>query len=91
MSEGVPLPQASPPATIPLKRAHEDEHAPSVSSPLNPNAGARGPQREQRTKKETLKKREATGGAPAGSKAAVVNAEDAFFMKHASVPHDGCD
>ena len=53
-------PRGSPPANIPLKRPHEDEHAPSISSPLNPNAVSRAPQREQRTKKESLKKREAT-------------------------------
>ena len=53
-------PPGSAPATIPLKRPHEDEHAPSVSSPLNPNAATRGSQREQRTKKESLKKREST-------------------------------
>lgn len=48
-----------------MKRNFEDEHAPSVSSPLNPNAAAPGPQpkaRQQREKKETLKKRESVGG-----------------------------
>ena len=50
----------TPSATIPLKRNFDDEHAPSVSSPLNPNApAAQQPKaRQQREKKETLKKRE---------------------------------
>ncbi|KAL9085132.1 MAG: hypothetical protein Q9159_004858 [Coniocarpon cinnabarinum] len=64
-----PQPQDSPPSTIPLKRPHEDEHAPSISSPLNPNAAARVPQREQRTKKESLKKRESAAPSPTTGKA----------------------
>ena len=58
------------PSSIPLKRPYEldDEqrHAPSIPSPLNPDfvaARARkaAPAREQREKKESLKKREAKG------------------------------
>ncbi len=55
---------ASTPSVIPLKRAlDEDLHAPTISSPLNPDVGtsrsrkAPAP-REQREKKESLKKRE---------------------------------
>jgi COMPASS component BRE2 len=53
---------------VPQKRALEDDHAPAVSSPLNPEAKARPTrpppvQREQREKKETLKKREMSGRA----------------------------
>ena len=55
---------------IPLKRPHgleDEQHAPTISSPLNPDfASARSrkapPAREQREKKESLKKREAKGG-----------------------------
>jgi COMPASS component BRE2 len=69
MAEGSPTPRSSTPSsTIPQKRAlaEDDAHAPAVSSPLNPdfaNARARKapPAREQREKKESLKKREAKG------------------------------
>lgn len=51
---------------IPAKRALEDDHTPSVSSPLNPDAAPRArpgrpPAREQREKKDSLKKRESVG------------------------------
>lgn len=51
---------------IPMKRTLEDDHAPTVSSPLNPDAiprprPARAPAREQREKKDSLKKRESVG------------------------------
>ncbi len=56
------------PATIPQKRAlglEDEQHMPAVSSPLNPDAinsrSRRPPPREQREKKESLKKREAKG------------------------------
>ena len=64
--------RGSTPSTIPLKRPYEldDEqrHVPAIPSPLNPdfaNARARKapPAREQREKKESLKKREAKGAA----------------------------
>lgn len=55
---------------LPMKRQLEEDHAPAVSSPLNPNpdtaaarARSRPPPREQREKRETLKKREATSQA----------------------------
>ncbi|KAK8090880.1 S.t1.c1 complex component ash2 [Apiospora phragmitis] len=66
--------RASSPAvtSLPQKRALEDDHAPSVSSPLNPNPDVKltktqsqddvpnmGP--GKRTKKESLKKRESKG------------------------------
>jgi COMPASS component BRE2 len=49
----------------PFARRPEDDHAPSVPSPLNPDASRARPvakpiAREQREKKETLKKREST-------------------------------
>lgn len=51
---------------IPSKRPIEDDHAPNVPSPLNPDVAsrprpARAPAREQREKKDSLKKRESTG------------------------------
>lgn len=64
MADSTSPPPSAPPSAVPLKRPHEDEHAPSVSSPLNPNATSRGSQREQRTKKESLKKRESTNPPP---------------------------
>ncbi|KAF2743386.1 hypothetical protein M011DRAFT_471337 [Sporormia fimetaria CBS 119925] len=64
----------TPVAELPLKRKlEEQDHAPAVSSPLNPNpdAGARtrprAPPREQREKRETLKKREAAQSHNRGS------------------------
>ncbi|KAI9721155.1 MAG: hypothetical protein M1828_005261 [Chrysothrix sp. TS-e1954] len=63
-----PPPATSPPASsIPAKRTYEESHIPSISSPLNPDARSRtatsraAPAREQREKKDSLKKREATG------------------------------
>ncbi|KAJ4305802.1 transcription factor, contains a PHD finger motif [Kalmusia sp. IMI 367209] len=53
----------TPGASLPVKRTLEEVHAPSISSPLNPNpdrARPRAPQREQREKRETIKKREAS-------------------------------
>jgi len=54
------------PSLIPMKRPLEDDHTPNVSSPLNPDAAPRAkqkvvPGREQREKKDSLKKREAVG------------------------------
>jgi hypothetical protein len=67
MSEASPLPRGSTP-TVPQKRPfvlEDEQHAPTVSSPLNPDsANARTrkqPAREQREKKESLRKREAKG------------------------------
>ncbi|KAF2817059.1 uncharacterized protein BDZ99DRAFT_492962 [Mytilinidion resinicola] len=62
---------STPGAVPPLRRPLEDDHhAPAVSSPLNPNPDAaarsrpaRPPPREQREKRETLKKREASASA----------------------------
>ncbi|KAI0394744.1 hypothetical protein F5Y17DRAFT_240457 [Xylariaceae sp. FL0594] len=73
----VPIP-VIPQSAIPQKRVLEDDHAPSVSSPLNPNpepklakiqshddlAVARD--KPTRTKKDSLKKRESKAGAGAG-------------------------
>jgi len=67
-----------PASAIPQKRAYDDTNAPAVSSPLNPDFESTTPKekptkqsrakekaamhREPREKKESLKKREATGG-----------------------------
>lgn len=57
----------TPSLAPPLRRPLEEDHAPTVSSPLNPNPDpavrsrpARAPPREQREKRDTLKKREAS-------------------------------
>lgn len=68
MSDSSPLTPSSTP-TVPQKRPFgledEQQHVPAVSSPLNPDfANARTrkqPPREQREKKESLRKREAKG------------------------------
>lgn len=64
-----PRPRSSTPSSVAPKRPFgledEQQHVPAVSSPLNPDfANARtrkAPAREQREKKESLKKREAKG------------------------------
>ncbi|KAI1327122.1 hypothetical protein F5Y16DRAFT_372686 [Xylariaceae sp. FL0255] len=69
----VPVP-ALPATSLPQKRALEDDHAPPVSSPLNPTpkpqsnddtAAAMARDKPARVKKDTLKKRESKGGATA--------------------------
>lgn len=69
MTETTPPPASPTPSVIPQKRPlnlDDEQHAPAVSSPLNPDAAAsktrRLPPREQREKKESLKKREAKVG-----------------------------
>ncbi|MCJ1308784.1 hypothetical protein MMC25_002439 [Agyrium rufum] len=59
---------STPSSSIPAKRAlglEDEQHMPAVSSPLNPDAGnartKRAPAREQRDKKDSLKKRESKG------------------------------
>jgi COMPASS component BRE2 len=62
MADAPSTSRAGTPGTAVLK--HQlDDHAPSVSSPLNPDAAARSkaPAREKREKKDSLKKREAAG------------------------------
>lgn len=74
-----PTPSSTPMASIPQKRAHEEDHAPSVPSPLNPepkpDAKPKAPTAEDappattrdkpvRAKKESLKKRESKGLGP---------------------------
>ena len=68
MAETSPTTASPPPSSIPQKRplnVEDDQHVPAVSSPLNPDSAAgraRKPlPREQREKKESLKKREAKG------------------------------
>ncbi|KAJ9659274.1 transcription factor, contains a PHD finger motif [Coniosporium apollinis] len=59
-------PSRSATPSILQKRPLEEDHAPAISSPLNPDAAprarpaARPPPREQREKRETIKKREAS-------------------------------
>lgn len=67
-SEGSPTSRSVTPSVVPQKRAHgldDEQHVPAVSSPLNPDYAAirsrKPPPREQREKKESLKKREAKG------------------------------
>lgn len=69
MTENVASPGTALPASIPQKRPlnlEDEQHVPSVSSPLNPDPtisrARRPPPREQREKKESLKKREAKVG-----------------------------
>ncbi|RKU42204.1 hypothetical protein DL546_004953 [Coniochaeta pulveracea] len=73
-SGGTPPPAIAPPASLAQKRVLDDDHAPAVSSPLNPDvqAATKIPAqalddtltggREKRTKKESLKKRESNAG-----------------------------
>lgn len=64
MSETQVSSRAGTPSAVPMKRQFDDEHAPSVPSPLNPNAQAPLVQpkaRQQREKKDSLKKRESVG------------------------------
>ncbi|KAF1808293.1 hypothetical protein P152DRAFT_405785 [Eremomyces bilateralis CBS 781.70] len=63
MAEGTSLSRSHTPSAIPPQRRPEDDHTPAVSSPLNPDGSSRQratrpSQREQREKKESLKKRE---------------------------------
>ncbi|KAL8682823.1 MAG: hypothetical protein Q9186_001152 [Xanthomendoza sp. 1 TL-2023] len=67
-TESPPRPRSATPSTIPPKRPlnfDDEQHIPAVSSPLNPDATTsrtrKAPAREQREKKESLKKREAKG------------------------------
>ncbi|KAL8934644.1 MAG: hypothetical protein Q9211_005126, partial [Gyalolechia sp. 1 TL-2023] len=67
-TEASPRPRSATPSTIPQKRPlnlEDEQHVPAVSSPLNPDAASlrarKAPAREQREKKESLKKREAKG------------------------------
>lgn len=69
MTESSPTRRSATPSSIPQKRplgVDDEQHAPAIPSPLNPDfasSRARRPAapREQREKKETLKKREAKG------------------------------
>lgn len=65
--------RATTPSMVPMKRSLvEDDHAPSISSPLNPEAATKsragkGQSREQREKKDSLKKRESVSAAKDGT------------------------
>ncbi|KAF2185828.1 Ash2-trithorax family protein [Zopfia rhizophila CBS 207.26] len=71
----------TPSIAPPTRRPLEEDHAPAVSSPLNPNpdfaarARPRAPQREQREKRETLKKREASANTRGSTPAAKAKQE----------------
>ncbi|KAL2266936.1 hypothetical protein VTJ83DRAFT_4213 [Remersonia thermophila] len=59
-------PREGTPSTVPQKRAIDDDHAPAVPSPLNPepkkvHVDEATVTREKRTKKDSLKKRESKG------------------------------
>jgi COMPASS component BRE2 len=78
-------------ASLPQKRALEDDHQPAVSSPLNPDFKAtkqdEAPlvrERVSRAKKESLKKRESKGGslAPDTSARATPDPKSAPSKKH---------
>jgi COMPASS component BRE2 len=64
MTDSLSPSRGNTPSAIPTERHLESTHAPSVPSPLNPAAASKATlkpvQREQREKKETLKKREAS-------------------------------
>lgn len=69
MSEAIPSSGTVTPAAVSQKRPlnlEDEHHVPAISSPLNPDPTAtrarRLPPREQREKKESLKKREAKVG-----------------------------
>ncbi|KAI0379814.1 hypothetical protein F5Y04DRAFT_115027 [Hypomontagnella monticulosa] len=75
-----PVPVPVIPISVPQKRPLEDDHAPPVSSPLNPNPdvkpnksqshddiAAMAREKPARSKKDTLKKRESKGGLGADS------------------------
>lgn len=88
-----PRPRSSTPSTVP-KRAfglEDEQHVPAISSPLNPDfANSRtrkAPAREQREKKESLKKREAKGveGARTGTPDAQSNGKKSKRSHQSSV------
>ncbi|KAL9624347.1 MAG: hypothetical protein Q9204_007876 [Flavoplaca sp. TL-2023a] len=67
-TETYPRPRSATPSAIPQKRPmnlDDEQHIPAIPSPLNPDAPTtrtrKAPAREQREKKESLKKREAKG------------------------------
>src|SRR4051794_38132065 len=75
MASPSPKPEHVYTPAIPQKRALDDEHTPTVSSPLNPDFTSSsktsrtqdksGSNRATREKKESLKKRESKGGSAA--------------------------
>ena len=81
---------STPIPSIPQKRALEDDHHPTVSSPLNPDFKASKAQddaplareRASRAKKESLKKRESKGGVAIESSARATPDPKASTHKH---------
>lgn len=63
-----PVPVPVIPSCLPQKRTLEDDHAPPISSPLNPNPDMTAMARDKpaRTKKEPPKKRDFKAGGGAG-------------------------
>jgi COMPASS component BRE2 len=73
MAEPQPPSRANTPSLATMRRPLDDGHTPAVSSPLNPNLDAaartrpKAAPREQREKRETLKKREASASTRAST------------------------
>lgn len=99
MAESQPNARANTPgasSSLSIKRTLEEDHAPAISSPLNPNPDAasrarpRAPPREQREKRETIKKREASsatrGGTPNPSSRAKKEKPSADSPMRYSIP-----
>ncbi|KAL1302369.1 hypothetical protein AAFC00_002772 [Neodothiora populina] len=96
MADAPPVPGADAPpevnvtaaSSMPSHLQAEQTHAPAVSSPLNPDmtktARAKPPprEREQREKRETLKKRESTAAGGRGSTPTVPSKRKASEMLH---------
>ncbi|KAH7132628.1 hypothetical protein B0J11DRAFT_522159 [Dendryphion nanum] len=85
----------TPSIAPPLRHPLEETHAPAVSSPLNPKPDAaprprRPPPREQREKRETLKKREASantrGNTPNPSKSSKKETQSSHSPMRYNVP-----
>ncbi|GAP82752.1 putative SPRY domain-containing protein [Rosellinia necatrix] len=78
-----PIPVPVLPSTIPQKRVLEDDHAPSIPSPLNPNQNLNiqsyddsntiARDKPTRAKKESVKKRESKAGVGIGVGSAALN------------------
>lgn len=80
MAESQSNSRSNTPALPAMRRPLEEDHAPAISSPLNPNPDARPKaaprEREQREKRETLKKREASANTRASTPKAKVTKKE---------------
>ncbi|KAF1345842.1 hypothetical protein BDV97DRAFT_401226 [Delphinella strobiligena] len=82
-----PVPDVALQNAIPAHLAPEQAHVPAVSSPLNPDIKAAKPkppprEREQREKRDTLKKRESTAASGRGTTPIVPNKRKASEILH---------